>query len=91
MEKYTTLLEMDGWSFMSDPEGYGGTKEYIFLAHMVCPLGVELEIRHEAQAKLPSVMHYENYICQRCNAQPPDGLFGAYKLYEWGKYGEVKT
>ena len=86
MSKFTTLLELDGWSFMKGPDNPYVSKprtEYIFIAHTKCPQGVELEIIYD-NGKAPSVMHYEYHTCQRCNATPPDGLVAAYRLYEWG-------
>ena len=85
MGKFTTLLELDGWSFMREPEvPMLDNKDYIFIAHTKCPKGVELEIVLEDRVGLPSVMHYEYHKCQRCDATPPDGVFAVYALYEWG-------
>ena len=84
-DKFTTLLEVDGWSFMREPEvPLLDDRDYIFIAHTTCPKGVELEIVLGDRFQPPSVMHYEYHTCQRCNASPPDGLFAAYALYEWG-------
>ena len=81
---YDILLEDDGWQFMSDANGtvHNEPDEYIMLAHMGCPKGIKLEGWGDG---MPSVMHFEDYICQRCGGTPPDGLFAAYKLYAWGK------
>lgn len=80
---YDTLLEEAGWSFMREQLGIFGNRsdEYIMLAHIKCPNGVQLEANGTSE---PSVMHFQSYICQRCSASPPPGLFGSYKLYAWG-------
>lgn len=82
MPKYETLLELDGWSFMREPRGSSKDMEYVFVGHTTCPKGVALEVPHDGRS--PSVMHYHDRVCQRCNAQPPEGLMGAYSLYVWG-------
>ena len=88
---YDTLLEMDGWCFMLERDGIpGGYGDYIFIAHTTCLLGVDLEgIGRGGADKPPSVMHYMDHTCQRCKKSPPDGLFAAYRLYEWGTGAHV--
>ena len=80
---YEVLLEDGEWQFMRGSESMVNSKEeeYIMLAHMGCPNGVWLKAYGGGE---PSVMHFEDYVCQRCSASPPDGLFATYKLYAWG-------
>ena len=88
MPKYDILLEVDGWTFMREPNHIGlPDREYVFIGHMTCPNGVQLDVR--ADGKSPSVMHYYDHICQRCKQQPPEGLMGAYMLYVWGTGAHV--
>ena len=85
--KYDTLLEVDGWTFMREHRGLSDEREYVFIGHTTCPEGVQLEA--VGDRKLPSVMHYYDHICQRCNQRPPEGLMGAYILYVWGTGAHV--
>ena len=79
------LIEMEGWSFVREADHYH-SDDYIHLAHMKCPKGVQLEVIGPGE---PSVMHYQAHTCQRCGQSPPDGLFGLYAMYAVGTGAQV--